>query len=179
MARPQLRHLGIHVNDLGAMEAFYTNVLDLVATDRGAGKTFNNEFVFLTGAPDQHHQLVLVSGRAPGSTSTVNQISFRVAALDELKSMNRRVRAAGVEGIRPVNHGNALSIYFPDPEGNFVEVYLDTPWHVSQPHADPLDLDSPDATIWADTERRCREDPTFKPRADREAELTHALVRGA
>ena len=117
MARPQLRHLGIHVRDLAAMEAFYTKVLDLVATDRGAGQTFKNDFVFLTGSPDQHHQLVLVSGRAGDGPSTLNQISFRVATLDELKAMNGRVRQAGVAPIRPVNHGNALSIYFPGSRG--------------------------------------------------------------
>jgi catechol 2,3-dioxygenase len=177
MARPQLRHLGIHVRDLAAMEKFYTEVLDLIATDRGAGKTFRNDFVFLTGAPDQHHQLVLVSGRAPDGASTVNQISFKVASLGELRAMHARIRAAGVEPIRPVNHGNAFSIYFPDPEGNFVEVYMDTPWHVPQPHADPLDFAQSDAAIMAETERRCRAEPGFQPRAAREAALAGLLER--
>ena len=27
--------------------------------------------------------------------------------------------------------------YFMDPEENLVEVYLDTPWYVAQPHGDP------------------------------------------
>jgi catechol 2,3-dioxygenase len=62
-----------------------------------------------------------------------------------------------------VNHGNAISIYFMDPEQNQVEVYLDTPWHVSQPHGDPLDLAKPDAEIWAETERIVRADPTYLP----------------
>jgi len=44
-----------------------------------------------------------------------------------------------------------------------VEVYLDTPWYVSQPHGDPLDLDKPDQVIWDETEAIVRADPTFKP----------------
>lgn len=65
--------------------------------------------------------------------------------------------------MRGLNHGNALSIYFTDPEANTVEVYLDTPWYVAQPHGDPLDLDRPDEEIWADTRRVCESDPTFMP----------------
>jgi catechol 2,3-dioxygenase len=60
-----------------------------------------------------------------------------------------------------VNHGNALSIHFSDTEDNTVEVYLDTPWQVRQPHGVPLDLERPDDEIWAETERICRADPTF------------------
>ncbi|MES2186799.1 MAG: hypothetical protein V4505_19760, partial [Pseudomonadota bacterium] len=39
--------------------------------------------------------------------------------------------------------------------------YLDTPWYVSQPHGDPLDLDQDDATLWAETERIVRTDPSY------------------
>lgn len=64
--------------------------------------------------------------------------------------------------MRGLNHGNALSIYFADPEGNTVEVYVDTPFYVAQPHGDPLDLEV-DAEILAETEAICRADPTFMP----------------
>ena len=33
----------------------------------------------------------------------------------------------------PVTHGNAVSVYFKDPEGNGIEIFCDTPWHVPQP----------------------------------------------
>ena len=77
--------------------------------------------------------------------------------------------------MRGLNHGNALSIYCLDPEDNTVEVYLDTPWYVSQPHGDPLDLDQDDAAIWADTERIVRTDPSFMP----VAEWSRASCKGA
>src|SRR3546814_11762144 len=76
-ARPHLAHVGIFVRDIPTLEAFYTGVFGLVVTDRGVGKTFRNELVFLSGSSEQHHQLVLSSGRAADAPSTVMQMSFR------------------------------------------------------------------------------------------------------
>jgi catechol-2,3-dioxygenase len=84
-----------------------------------------------------------------------------VQAIEHLREARRRALARGATRMRGLNHGNSLSIYFSDPEGNTVEVYLDTPWYVTQPHGDPLDLEQPDDTIWAETERIVRADPTF------------------
>jgi catechol-2,3-dioxygenase len=93
----------------------------------------------------------------------VMQLSFKVDTLDEVREAKRRALAKGATRMRGLNHGNAISIYFMDPEENTVEVYLDTPWYVSQPHGDPLDLDKPDQVIWDETEAIVRADPTFKP----------------
>ena len=46
-----------------------------------------------------------------------------------------------------------------DPEGNTVEVYVNTPWYVPQPGNVPLDLDQPDDVIEAGTKARCLADP--------------------
>ena len=119
--------------------------------------------MFLSARPEQHHQLALATGRGPDAPSTVMQLSFKVQTLDELREARRRALAQGAANLRGLNHGNAISIYFDDIEGNLVEVYLDTPWYVTQPHGDPLDLELPDERIWAETEARCRADPTFMP----------------
>jgi catechol 2,3-dioxygenase len=93
----------------------------------------------------------------------VMQVSFKVDAIDDLRRVHAGALAAGATKMRTMNHGNALSIYFEDIEGNIVEVYLDTPWYIPQPHGDPLDLSKPDAQIWAETEAACRADPGFEP----------------
>ena len=67
----------------------------------------------------------------------------------------------GASKLFTLNHGNALSVYFNDPEGNTVEVYVDTPFYVAQPHGDPLDLSKSDSEILAETEANCRADPSF------------------
>jgi len=90
-------------------------------------------------------------------------MSFKVFALDDLRRKRDAVLVAGASGMRGLNHGNALSIDFADPEGHTVEVYLDAPWYVPQPHGDPLDLDKTDTQIWAETETACRSAPKFEP----------------
>lgn len=163
---PNLSHFGLFCRDIDQMASFYRTVFDMVETDRGMGITFPMAIVFLSARPDQHHQLALATGRGPDAPSTVMQLSFKVQAIDHLREAQRRALAHGATRMRGLNHGNALSIYFHDPEDNLVEVYLDTPWYVTQPHGDPLDLDKSDAEIWAETERACRADPTFMPVAD-------------
>ena len=160
---PQLSHFGIYVIDIDAMTRFYTEVFGLRLTDQGEGRNFKVKLHFLSGSPEQHHQLVLAGGRLAGSPSTVMQMSFKVGTIDQLRQVRAAALAAGATQMRNMNHGNALSIYFSDLEGNTVEVYLDTPWYVPQPHGDPLDLEKPDEEIWAETEALCRADPAFKP----------------
>lgn len=160
---PQLSHFGIFVRDIDAMTRFYTEVFALRLTDQGVGRNFKTRLHFLSGSADQHHQLVLAAGRAAEGPSTVMQMSFKVDTIDELRRLRSLALAGGATQMRGMNHGNALSIYFADPEGNTVEVYLDTPWYVPQPHGDPLDLEKSDAEIWAETEAVCRADPGFAP----------------
>jgi len=165
--RPTLSHMGIFVTDMDRMVRFYTDVLGLTVTDRGRGISFNNDLAFLSSDPEKHHQVVLASGRPKEATfSTVMQASFAVGTLDDLRAVKAKALANGATALRALDHGNAWSIYFRDPEGNTVEVYLDTPFHVPQPHGDPLDLDKTDAEILRTTEAACRNDPGFMPRAD-------------
>jgi catechol 2,3-dioxygenase len=160
---PQLSHFGIFVRDIDAMTRFYTQVFGLRLTDTGVGRNFKFQLNFLSGSPSQHHQLVLAGGRNADTPSTVMQLSFKVGAIDDLRRVRTAALAGGATQMRGMNHGNALSIYFADPEDNTVEVYLDTPWYVPQPHGDPLDLDLSDDELWAQTEAACRADPGFEP----------------
>jgi len=159
-------HLGIYVTDIARMEEFYTRVLGLLVSDRGP-LPGGPELVFLSRDPDEHHQLVLASGRPPGvEYNVVNQISFKLPTLAALKAMHARAREAGIKQFRIVTHGNAWSIYFPDPEGNRIEVFVDTPWHTPQPLAEPFDIEAPVAQIEQETEALCRRRPGFMSRAE-------------
>lgn len=162
--RPTPSHFGIFTTELERMVAFYTETFGLTITDRGVGSTFKNELVFMSASEDQHHQLVLASGRpADAKFSTVMQISFVVPSIQHLRDVTARAAARGATDIRGLNHGNALSVYLRDPEGNTVEIYFDTPFYVAQPHGDPLDLAKDDETLMRETEAVCRRDPTFMP----------------
>jgi len=170
--RPHMTHMGINVFNIVEMERFYTEVMGLIVTDRGKGRTFKVDLVFMSVDPGTHHQVVLAGGRDPETkNSTINQISFRLDSLDQLREMYHRVRDFGVKRLMPLNHGIAWSVYFSDPEGNTIELYVDSPWYITQPHGDPLDPDQPNEKIIAETEAMCRQDPTFMPIAEFRAEI--------
>jgi catechol-2,3-dioxygenase len=172
--RPNLKfsHMGLSVRDLATMERFYTDVLGFSVTDRG--RTAGLDIVFLSRDPLDHHQIVLATGRPDGLPpntlnpifgACINQISFRMPSLADLRDMHGRLKAIGYEDSRMLlgNHGISWSIYAPDPEGNLLELFVDTDWYILQPFLIPLDLSKTDEEIIGLTERLCRESEGFEP----------------
>ncbi len=152
----KLRHIGINVTDIDKMTSFYCQVIGFVVSDEGVA-SFGSRIVFLTQDPEEHHQLVLIDGRPEDvSYSTVNQISCKLDSLSDLKDYLDILIDSGVSKIEQVDHGNAWSVYFPDPEGNFIEFYVDTPFYSAQPCREPLDLSQSEEKILACTEAMCR-----------------------
>ncbi len=160
----QLAHVGFHVRDLDAMIAFYQRALGLVLTDIG-DYYMGGKIAFLSRDPTEHHQVVLASGRTGDrAIKLINQISFKVESLEDLKTYYHWLTTIGVDDINPRDHGNAWSVYFLDPEGNRIELYTPTPWYIEQPFGDPLDFSQSLETIRANTQARAERDPTFMSR---------------
>ena len=168
-------HMGFYVRDLARMARFYKEVLCFTETDRGDLGAV--QLVFLSRDPAEHHQLVLASGRPADLTFTViNQISFRVPDLATLRLVRNRVAAdPDVTDLLCATHGNAVSIYFRDPEGNRLEVFLDTPWYCEQPLREAIDLDQDDALIMATAEAIARSRPRFQSRAEWQAGMARRM----
>ena len=164
--RARLGHVGIYAHDKPKMERFYTTVLGLMVTDSGPGRG-GAELTFMSANPGNHHQMVLVTGRPDtAGFNPINQISFMVDSLADLREVHKRALDNGATDMRVVSHGNAWSCYFKDPEGNTLEAYLDTPFHVPQPHGVALDLSKSDEEILRETEDACRKDPGFMAFSD-------------
>ena len=68
--------------------------------------------------------------------------------------------------MQSVSHGNALSVYARDPEGNRLELVIDLPYYTDQPCRIPFDLDRPDDVILADAEVVARSLPGFCSREE-------------
>ena len=168
-------HMGFYVRDLARMARFYKDVLCFTETDRGDLGTV--QLVFLSRDPAEHHQVVLASGRpADLAFSVINQISMRVPDLRTLRLVRDRVAADGdVTDLMCATHGNAVSIYFRDPEGNRLEVFMDMPWYCEQPLREPIDLDQPDEAILALAEAMARGRPRFQPRAQWQADMARRM----
>ncbi len=163
-------HFGMWVENLPRMVRFYTGLLGYVVSDRGPlnTPTGRHPFAFLTRDAAEHHQLVLAGGRPANLPfNPINQLSFRVDSLATLRAYYARVTskpyAALVSDIHPVCHGNALSLYFRDPEGNRIELYIDTPWYVNQPMRLILDFSLSDAALWAWVKNAMQAKPGFQP----------------
>jgi catechol 2,3-dioxygenase-like lactoylglutathione lyase family enzyme len=182
MAKPALTfsHFGFFVRDIERMADFYTRLLGFTVSDRGELDTPRGrmKFVFLTRDPREHHQIVLASGRPDELPfNAINQISFRMQDFTGLREMHRAIQAEkGVSEIAPVSHGNALSVYFRDPEGNRIELFVDTPWYVAQPIRIPMDMALADDALWKWAEKTARALPGYKPVEEWRTEIRNRLL---
>ncbi len=172
----EFSHTGLHAFDPDRMIRFYKDVFGFIETDRG---TVHGSIpvVFLSRSARDHHQVVIAGGRtAPADSILLNQLSFRLDSLKDLRAAYERVTGTqDASDIRCITHGNAFSVYFRDPEGNKLELFTDSPWYVEQPVLEPFDFANSDDEILAATEEMLRDMPGFKPFAEWSAELRQRL----
>jgi catechol-2,3-dioxygenase len=162
----RLGHVGLHVDDLEQQKEFYRDVLGLTVTDEAPGAGM----VFMSARPsEEHHELLLCKGRtAPRDARLVQQVSFRCDRLQDVQEYYRRFRDRQIPIDMTVSHGNAVAIYFYDPEGNRCEVYWGTGLEARQPYLVGLDLDKPADVLMQEIEASVRKygdtgyvDPSF------------------
>jgi catechol 2,3-dioxygenase-like lactoylglutathione lyase family enzyme len=140
-----LGHVGFYCTDLMKMRDFYSRVIGLTITD----EDLERGICFLSADPAaEHHELALARAKEPGQeTKNVQQVSFKVKSLDDVRQFHQRLRAEGMKIDRTVSHGIACSVYFFDPEDNRIELYYTTPYQVRQPLGEVIDLERPDAEL--------------------------------
>lgn len=165
--RLTLSHATLAVKDLDVMLDFYCGTLGFHVTNSG-DMPDGSRMAFVSQDPTEHHQIVFISGMPESDHQfvMVDHMAFRTGSLDELRVIGARLDDAGIAGVIPINHGNAWSLYFNDPEGNGLECFVDSPFHVAQPFADGFDLSADDAAIAADTRAKIEDDAEFQSLAD-------------
>ena len=135
-----------------------------------------SEICFMTLDPSEHHQVVFATGRpADLPYNMIQQLSFRAENLAALREKYAALKREQIVELGPLSHGNAISAYFRDPEGNRLEVFVDTKWHVPQPCAAPLDLTKSEDEITAFVEKQVAALQGAKPRSDWERERAPVL----
>jgi catechol-2,3-dioxygenase len=150
-----LGHVGVYVHDMERSVAFYRDILGLQVSDRSPRGS-----VFMTAQDRlaEHHELLLVPGRNdPGNLNVLQQISFHCASLADVKEFYRVFVENKVPINRVVSHGNTVSIYAQDPDGNSVEVYWPTGIDVPQPFGQPMDLTKSEEEILARVDQVVKE----------------------
>ena len=163
-ARPNgtLHHVGIWVTDFDMMVGLYQRLFGFHISDQGNYDP-ERRVAFLTIDPASHHTFVIGEGRKENSETTINQISFRAPDLATIRAFWVKVEAEKLlTHYEARTHGNSWSLYFWDPEGNRVEIFADTPWHVAQPFVKPVDFTMSDDEILAMTEKLVKTDETWR-----------------
>ena len=91
-----LGHVGIYVNDLMKQRDFYSRVMGLQIADEDLEE---RGMVFLSAHPEEeHHEFVIMKGRsAPNDAQVIQQISFKVDTLSELKDFYTVFKDEGSE----------------------------------------------------------------------------------
>jgi catechol 2,3-dioxygenase len=119
-----LGHVVIKVRNQQRAEAFYNGLLGIPIAARlpPMSMTFftlgnHHDFAVAAvgdGAPD-----------APANAPGLFHVAFKIGdRIDELREAKGRLEAAGIE-VEAYDHGVSKSIYFNDPDGNTVELYVD------------------------------------------------------
>jgi catechol 2,3-dioxygenase len=122
----QLGHVVLKVRDRERSERFYEEVLGLPIAARmdAPPMTF-----FTLG---NHHDFAIVAVGPDGPDAAANSpglfhVAFKVGdATDDLRRAKAHLDALGVEIAGIADHTVSQSIYFNDPDGNAIEVYVDT-----------------------------------------------------
>jgi catechol-2,3-dioxygenase len=134
----ELGHIGIHCFDIDKQSDFYTRLLGLTITDQDSTN------YFLSSRPGtEHHELVLTAGRdADPKHKMIQQVSFRCGKFEDVLGFYRRFKEAGTKIDMTVSHGNAVGVYFFDPEGNRIEVYWQTGLDAKQSLVEPINIEA-------------------------------------
>ena len=119
-----LDHVVLKVGDRERAEAFYEGVLGLPVAARETA--FPMTFYTLG---DHHDLAIMAIGADAGSPGDgdvgLAHVAFKIGDdLATLKAAQADLNAAGVQ-TRAIDHGVSQSLYFADPDGNGVEVYVD------------------------------------------------------
>jgi catechol 2,3-dioxygenase len=119
-----LGHVVLKVSDQKRAEEFYNGLLGLPIVAR-----FESRNMSFFSLGDHHDFAIAAVGEdAAGPNDSgigLQHVAFKIGEdVDTLKRAKQEFEAAGVD-VTPVDHGVTQSLYFQDPDGNRLEVYID------------------------------------------------------
>ncbi len=116
-------HFVLRTSNRAPLRDWYVNVLN-------ARIVFETDYISFITYDDEHHRVAFVQipdlKKAPDDSWGLAHVAYSFATLGELLSTYRRLKADGIVPIRTINHGPTVSMYYKDPDGNQVELQVDT-----------------------------------------------------
>lgn len=113
----RLDHVSLNVTDRARSIAWYRDVLGLPQLNE---PTDDDEPVFL-GEPGLQFGLFQAQRESPAREPESSGLRHVALVVDDLAAARRRLREHGVP-FDDADHGNALSVYFRDPDGHVLEL---------------------------------------------------------
>lgn len=143
----KIGHAHLKVRDIDRAVAFYTQFFDLKITERVGS------FAFLSGG-EFHHELALqgLGNSAPlphPQGVGLYHLAFEVPDKAAFAQAYRALKDAGVRVGAVEHYGISWAMYFNDPDGNGLEIYVDTRG------------DYADATLWHGDNRYLSDETIF------------------
>ena len=118
---PKFAHVVLRTPRFEQMRDWYCAVLNAHVVYEGHG------LCFIT-FDDEHHRVALMSAplqnRNP-KTAGMHHTAYTFDTLDALLTRYEDLRQRGIEPKVPIQHGVTTSLYYQDPDGNFVELQID------------------------------------------------------
>jgi len=122
--RPTLHHVTIKTSRLDEMIAWYKLLI-------GAEVNFKNDVAAWMTNDEANHRIAFLAVPGLGDDAEkvchngMHHCAFEYESFADLMSSFDRLRSAGVEPDFCLDHGLTISLYYKDPEGNFVELQSD------------------------------------------------------
>ena len=114
-----LGHVALKVTDMERAKQFYHGVLGLPYSGEHEGKTM----VFFRA--DEHHNLALfLSDKIDSTAPSLDHVAFQLqGGPRELDLAQVELESIGIE-VTPYEHAEVHSLYFDDPDGHQIELYV-------------------------------------------------------
>ena len=150
---PRLAHVILNTSQIQAMADWYSKVID-------AEVKFQNPMMAFVTNDEEHHRLgfMLDPSHKPAEPvideiefnndriklamqrgSPINHVAFNHGSIVELMERYGQLKRHGIAPKAWVNHGLTTSLYYFDPDGNQIELYVDnfeTPEGIEQYYED-------------------------------------------
>jgi catechol-2,3-dioxygenase len=120
---PKFAHVVFQTPQLDTMRDWYCDVLEGHAVYQGHGLCF-------VTFDEEHHRVAFMQppvnlDRKTPTTSGMHHTAYTFDHLDDLLERYSALKDKGIEPAVPIQHGVTTSLYYRDPDGNFVELQVD------------------------------------------------------
>jgi catechol-2,3-dioxygenase len=120
---PSFAHVVFQTSRAEAMRDWYLRVLD--------GRViYEDDQLAFIAFDEEHHRVALLKSPDPlerrtPAVAAMHHVAYTFSGLDDLLARYEMLRDEGIKPAVCVAHGPTTSMYFRDPDGNFVELQVD------------------------------------------------------